>query len=630
MAELRIPIYLDKTQAKKDAEAFSQELIKIFRGADSVAVASARQVQQTKQQLDKELAASLKAQAKADTDYRLNELNKLKDAIKSRYQSEDEAAKNVAASIRNQAKADADARTNELKRLQESIKARYKLQDDEARRVAQTEKALADEHLRHLHEATKGYSNMSLSVADFIKGAAGLSGVGAALGGIADRSRQTADYMHGISAEFKQLQAELQQVAALTGKSNSNEFTVAQAKAAAAAGLKPAEFVRAQEEFQSRAGAYVGDAENPIAKLNTQQGEQFQAQLATFAKARGIAPSEIMSLGGGLLQNAKGPTTPDELMKQLGGVFQTLEKAPTPVAQLLPQMSRLMSQNFSPDKAAQSLAIMSEAMPGEEQTGVENTYKALLEAQLKGKGDTLGLAKGMNPAQMIEAGSRTLAAKAANGEDLDKLLSDYAPDIRERRGILGFINRGVNAKGFERTQGYLDNTPADFVKRSINDYMGSDAGQRARNDAELAAAQAEQAAKLAPVENVREKARVQLTKEGRFAQNGWLDWFRNGVGRLTGVDANEQAVNERAFDIAQRQNGTMPNAADEIPFVRSVAGNQRVMGAAATQSTANDMILQELQKQTAILQGKGMQGDPIARGPVQAIAAPPPMPATRM
>src|SRR5262249_42967964 len=151
-------------------------------------------------------------------------------------------------------------------------------------------------------------------------------------------------------------------------------FALEEVRKAAVAGLTPEEWKRAQEEFQSRARAYL---EGDQARLNTKQELEFQQQIAQFAKARGIAPSEAMALGGGLLQFSEGQQDVGALMSRYGKVFKTLERAPTPVAQLLPQMSRIVSQGFSPEEAAQALELMSEAIPGEEETGVENALKAL-------------------------------------------------------------------------------------------------------------------------------------------------------------------------------------------------------------------------------------------------------------
>src|SRR6516225_3651251 len=106
-------------------------------------------------------------------------------------------------------------------------------------------------------------------------------------------------------------------------------------------------------------------------------------------------------------------------MARYGKLFKTLERAPTPVNQLLPHMSRIMSQGFSPEEAAQALAITSEAMPGEEEVGVEAAMRAITNARMAGKGGQLGLREGMGSMEQLEAAARTLQQRRAAGEDVD-------------------------------------------------------------------------------------------------------------------------------------------------------------------------------------------------------------------
>ncbi len=267
------------------------------------------------------------------------------------------------------------------------------------------------------------------------------SAVGGAARAMGAEFKSAVDYITNIAKEFVTLREAMQQVAALKGEKNSNEFTVSEASKAAKASLTPQEWRTFQEQFQSYGGAYLeGDQSKFVDRqINgkkvtaAEQGEQYQQQIAEFAKARGIPAQEIAQLGGALLQFSEGPQTNEGLMSQLGKVYKTLERAPTPVAQLMPQMSRIMAQGASAEEASQMLAIMSEAMPGEEETGVTNTLKAITTQTLKGKGAALGQKKGMTPVEKIRAAVESIKARTDKGEDLDKILHDIAPDIREMR-----------------------------------------------------------------------------------------------------------------------------------------------------------------------------------------------------
>jgi hypothetical protein len=76
-------------------------------------------------------------------------------------------------------------------------------------------------------------------------------------GAITDQLRRAAEFTRETAREFIELRNRMQQVAALTNQPNQNQFALGQVQAAARANLKPEEWVKFQEEFQSRAGAYL-------------------------------------------------------------------------------------------------------------------------------------------------------------------------------------------------------------------------------------------------------------------------------------------------------------------------------------------------------------------------------------
>jgi hypothetical protein len=364
----------------------------------------------------------------------------------------------------------------------------------------------------------------------------------------AQEFNKAAEYTKKMAQDFADLRAAMQQVAALRGEQGSNAFTLGQARAAEAASLSPQDWIRFQEEFQSRGGAYLEGEQARFVEREGEsadtQAERYQQQIAEFAKARGISAPEAASLGGGLLQFSKGPQTVEDLMSRYGKVFKTLERAPTPVAQLLPQMTRVMAQGASPEESAQLLGIMSEAMPGEEETGVVNVLKALTQAQIKGKGDELGLKKGMSPLEMIKAAAGTLKERAGRGEDLDKIMSEYFPDIREMKGMKGFISRGLEAGGFEREAGYIKETPGDFVPETLRQYERSDAGRKAKRLASQARIDAERGARYDALQAMKEQSQLAVTGSGDLEKpEGFLGWIGTKAGQAAGLgDRKEQEI----------------------------------------------------------------------------------------
>ncbi|WP_165072125.1 hypothetical protein [Paludisphaera rhizosphaerae] len=367
-----------------------------------------------------------------------------------------------------------------------------------------------------------------------------------AMAGAFDEAYQ---HIRGVAREFTQLQQAMTQVAALQGRSNSDKFTREQADLAVQASLKADEWTKFQEQFQSYGGAFI---EGPNAKLNGDDATKYQQYVAEFAKARGLNPSEAAQLAGGLLQFQEGPTDASTMIDRFGKVFKTLERAPTPVPQLLPQMTRVMAQGASPEEASRMLAIMSEAMPGEEETGVTNVLKAIRNARLGGRGAELGVTKGMTPMQQVQAAAAAIQERVAAGEDQDALMAEYFPDIREYRGMSGFLNRGLRGGGFERTGAYQAETPSDWVSTELDAWEASDGGRRARLQAEEQWRRIINGQGQAAGEEAMQRARNALLAEDRFGTAGPSDAIRGLLSPIAG-SRDDQLVRERAIQDALAQ-----------------------------------------------------------------------------
>ena len=140
--------------------------------------------------------------------------------------------------------------------------------------------------------------------------------VGAA---ISSEFKRAADYCKNLAMEFAELRQMMQQVAALKGQPNTNEFTVAEAREGESGSLMPQEWRQFQEQFQIYGGAYIEGEQNRFVEERegkdgkketvrpSSKAEEYQQNLAEFAKARGIPAAEIAQLGGALLQFSEGP-----------------------------------------------------------------------------------------------------------------------------------------------------------------------------------------------------------------------------------------------------------------------------------------------------------------------------------
>jgi hypothetical protein len=452
------------------------------------------------------------------------------------------------------------------------------------------------------------------------------SAVSAAVSAMSSEFKAAVDYITNIAKQFVELRQAMQQVAALKGQANTNEFTVAEAQKAAQAGLTPQEWRQFQEQFQSYGGAYIEGSQSRFMKevggqkvADTEAAEKYQAQIAAFAKARGIAPNEIAQLGGALLQFEGGPTTPEAMMAKLGSVYKTLERAPIPVAELMPAMSHVMAQGASAEEAAEMLAIMSEAMPHEEETGVVNALKAITNETLEGRGEALGQKAGMTPLEKIKAAVKAIMDRRDKGEDLDKIIHEIARDLREAKGLKGFLTRGLEAEGFTRIEGYQSGIPADFVQQAVADYEKTAAGRHALAEARKVLAETEAGARNAEL--------ITLQAEARMTSRGEFEEFRLGesamrgaTGKLTGVDVRQQRINaEMLTDIGRRA----AEAGIETNYNPNTAlGRANIQTESATQDqlTINKRLLEVLEK----IDGKMKKEEQRAGQPGKPMAAPPP------
>jgi hypothetical protein len=432
--------------------------------------------------------------------------------------------------------------------------------------------------------------------------------------------KETADHIREIAKEFIDLQQALTQVAALQGKSLSDQFTVEQADLAVQAKLKPEEWKNFQEQFQSYGGAYL---EGPNRKMSDDDAITFQQYVAEFAKARGINPAEAGQLAGGVLQFAEGPISAAEGVARFGRAFKTLERAATPVSQLLPQMTRLMAQGSSDAEAAQILNLFSEIMPGEEGTYAMAATKGLRNLMLEGKGDELGLTKDMTPLEQMKAASRRLLERQAAGEDVNQMLHGYFKRDEEFRAIAGLMSRGGDPSsahsGFARVAGYVRNTPANFVETELDNYEKSDGGRRAAMQAEEAWRRLRSGAEFAGVSDLKQEARNQLLAERRFERVEPEDIFRGMASWLIG-SKEDQLVRERALQLARQR-----AAASGVPELDQT-GLLMKTGIGLDDATVNEEILRLLQ---AIEANTKDQAEARKKQPPAPLSAPPPRPQGR-
>ena len=290
-----------------------------------------------------------------------------------------------------------------------------------------------------------------------------------------------------------------------------------------------------------------------------QQAEKYQQDTAKFGQVRGIPASDVAQLAGGLLQFSEGPQKVEDLEARFGKVFKTLERAPTPVSQLLPQMSRVQAQGASPEEASELLSIMSEAMPGEEETGVTNALKAITNQTLEGKGEALGQKEGMTPLQKIKAATSAIQGRVNKGENLDKILHEVAPDLRQSRGLKALSPGAFRPAASSAWRSTRPRRLRTSWRRSSRRLTRRMRAARARSMLTMSLADIERGERFANVERLKKEAAAELKASGRFDKPHVEDIARNAVANLpfvgTGVSAKDQLINELAYDKAFKASG---------------------------------------------------------------------------
>ena len=189
--------------------------------------------------------------------------------------------------------------------------------------------------------------------AGLLKAQIGLAAIRSTGTALISTFKDVGDYVRRSAEEFAGLRKSMQEVATLKGVANAGQFTLDEAKKAAAFNLTPTEFRDFQAEFQNYAGSQIG---GPQGKLTEAQGENYAGRVAELMKSSGIQPAVGAELAGSLLENAKGPQNVDALMKQLSTTFTVLEKGRVPLGRALPQMSRIMGHGISAVESASSSA----------------------------------------------------------------------------------------------------------------------------------------------------------------------------------------------------------------------------------------------------------------------------------
>jgi hypothetical protein len=613
MADLVIPIRLDKGQAKRDADNFGKELAGILREADKEAVRSAKEASQARGQVAREEARNrqqLMREAAA----------LLKEAERDQARSVQEASRIAQKAAKDRAQVEKEAAQETFKRWKNAMDAQHmsamQAWDAQKGKIKENEQAIAS-------------TNSELG--NLIKAQIGLAALQRVAGLIADDFKRTADEVMKSAEQFQVLRQAMQQIAALKEQPNQTQFALEEVNKAQKVGLTPQEWKRSQEVFLNFAGALIGN--QPGAKMSAAESEEFQARIAAATKAQGFAPELGMQFGGSILQQSKRPLTAQQAMAQFNPGFQVLQKGPVELGQAMPMMSQLMAHGgISPAEAATMINLVAPASPNEVLPAAEGALRAMEEMSVKGKGEQFGVTDQMTKFQALKAFGRNIAEREADlrgqgmtDEEIEKAIArqlkeaDVAGEIRERRGLVrGIARQGIALGGFERFEAIGRATPTDFDRRVVRGFEASDEGLANRTRVANEAENARMGARNEQILLQRQAATAELTAGGQFENVPAAD---RALGlhpaRLIGLadDTRTQQINRQALRRVRMARGEEMSAADNLTS----------MNQAATDSLLREL-LAETKTQTAMMKMRTRAGE----NPPMAAVPPPRLGQNRM
>jgi hypothetical protein len=475
--------------------------------------------------------------------------------------------------------------------------------------------------VKKVEEATKGLGG---ELAGLMKGQMTLAAVKGVASALADSMNVAAANAQRMAGDFIKLQKTMQGISALSGQKNNNQFTLAEAKKAAAANLTPDQMVSFRDAFLSKASNYVGNA--PNAKLNEKDSDEFQLSMAEYAAQHGVSAGEMADFAGGLLAQQKGPTTAKEMKARAGKVFSTLEASSAKVGHLLPGMTRVMAQGLSAEEAAPVLSMMPEIAPEEESTHLLRVLAEVRRLSLEGKGGQFGIGKDMTMEQKLEALVNNLADRSGKGENLDKMLQEVTHEDIAANTLRGLVGQG--RKGFDQWKGILAKTPDNAVDLSIQEGRDTDAGRVMHREADAALAETERGSVWADVTGELQGARTRLTRSGKLDEaHSVQDAPRAVWGAFSSVTPEQQRVNTEAIqDVFHRARRVGVDTGTTSDFTDSTKATS--FAAVGSQQEVNQLLqgmLDGIKRQNQLAEEANKQRAEQAKGKVAVPIAAPPM-----
>jgi hypothetical protein len=458
---------------------------------------------------------------------------------------------------------------------------------------------------------------------------------------IGESMKAAAEKTKELAEEFIRVQKSMQEIAAMSGKPNTNKFTKGEIEKAAKANVTPEEWSAGRKAFMGQAQAFVG--KGPGAKMSEEDADKLQASMAEYAKGKGVSAEAMSGMAGQMLAQEKGPISAKDMTAKVGKVYGTLEGAGGSPTDRMAGMQKLTALGYTAESAAQTLVAMKQIAPGREAMALQQMQMGVEEGITKGTiGKKQGVKEGMAPDEELKAVAtylHTKMEKGGNEEEQKKILNrEVAAMTTSPRAKIMLQNLGrVGPAAFDQAEQRAKDVPDDEVEKQIAADRGTDPGLARHAEAHLAEAKSKTGEEYANVETLKKEAEARAEQEGAlnpaapgFIARGMTHALEKiplvGPG-LASPSPKDQVINEYALRMSREKAGLapdpMPNWLQPKHYTATVDETVKENLKLAAENAENAKKRTEhAKKQTEHLAE-------IAAGSRPVLSAPPPRPETR-
>ena len=383
---------------------------------------------------------------------------------------------------------------------------------------------------------------------------AALAGTAVALGGLragveagAQSQGEANQHIGEITAEMERTRASQREIAALRGEAPTGAFAAQMAREAAGAGISPDQYQQFQTGVQAYAGQFRGT------KFDPAQFDRLQQKVASYAVgSKGLAPSDSARLLGTLMDKAKPGASDEEIMSQYAKSMSVMQLAPGYTGPLLGQLSEVAGEAVGPNgdfsnvtDASILLRGVAQRNPAQASAYTRALLRGLREARMSPKeSKALGITKGMNTFEQIEAVQRAADKATAAGQDEGEFLTQHGfGEIRQYGGLRTALDSGLRGGGFARARAEADRVNAGTLEADRQSYLAGQEGGSQRDRGLVEAARLERANRYAALQRYRRQAELSVEGSGELEQGEGLGAVATYFGRRWGMgDRREQEV----------------------------------------------------------------------------------------